>query len=202
MIAIHTLVWYISFYFLLSNDTFGLYDTFSNFIIQNQGEFYSTLLMFMFGFNILLSARLSFFESIFSGLDKVYIVHKYTGYFSILLLLLHNALIQSSRIHITGFFSFAKDIANPLLYAFLISIFISALPNIPYINKILNIPYHIWKYTHYIMGFLFVIGIYHSLGVQTFTFSNSTLSIYICIVYVIGISFFIYKTFLYKFLKS
>lgn len=201
LIVIHVLVWFVSFKILASNDIFGLYPSYISFIIQNQGEFYATLLMFMLSFNILLSARLKFFENIFSGLDKVYVVHKYTGYFAIILLLLHNWLIRGSRLQITGFFSFAKEISSPLLYAFLISIFISALPHIPYLNKLLKIPYHIWKYTHYIMGFLFVIGVYHSLGVYTFTFSDSILSIYMYIAYSVGVIAFIYKTFLYNFLK-
>lgn len=201
LITIHTFVWYVAFNILANNDTFGLYDSFLSFIIKNQGEFYSTLLMFMLCFNILLATRLKFLENIFSGLDKVYVVHKYTGYFSILLLILHDNLIHESRFQGFGFFSFAKDIANPLFYAFLISIFISALPNIPYINKILNIPYHIWKYTHYLMGFLFFFGAYHSVGVQSFTFSNNILSTYMYLIYNIGIIAFIYKTFLYNFLK-
>ena len=201
LIVIHVLVWFVSFKVLASNDIYGLYPSYASFIIDNQGEFYSTLLMFMLSFNILLSARLRFFENIFSGLDKVYVVHKYTGYFTILLLILHNALIEGFSF-VSGFFTFARDIANPLLYAFLIAIFISALPNIPYINKILKIPYHIWKYTHYLMGFLFVIGIYHSLGVSTLTFSNPILSTYMYIAYIVGSVAFIYKTFLYKFLKK
>jgi hypothetical protein len=120
------------------NDTFSLYTNFLDFIISNQGEYYSTLLMSMITFNILLSCRFRILENIFSGLDKVYIVHKYTGYFIMLLLILHNILIKSTHED-----SIAKEIANPLFYTFLFLIFISALPHIPYLNKILNIPYNV-----------------------------------------------------------
>ena len=201
-IILHTFIWYIAFYFLALGDTFGLYTNFWNFILDNRGEFYSTLLMSMIAFNILLSCRFYFFERIFSGLDKVYMVHKYTGYFIVLLLILHDALIRGSRSHITGFFSFAKDVANPLLWLFLIAILVSALPHIPVVNKLFKIPYHIWKWTHYIMGVLFLIGIYHSIGVQTMTFSNQTLSWYMYVVYIIGTYCFIYKTFFYNYFKN
>ncbi|MFO0743583.1 MAG: hypothetical protein U0469_00845 [Candidatus Paceibacterota bacterium] len=110
----------------------GLYTSFWDFLINNQGEYYATLLMIMIAFNIILSCRLSFFENIFSGLDKVYVVHKYNAYFIVLLLLLHNTFIRGSRIHPDGFFIFAKDIANPLLWAFFLAIFVSALPHIPF----------------------------------------------------------------------
>ena len=202
LIIVHTAIWCVAFYLLSINDTYGLYTNFWDFLKNNQGEYYSTLLMGMIAFNIILSCRFYFFEKIFSGLDKVYVVHKYTGYFTIVLLLLHDAFIRGSRMHVTGFFSFAKDVANPLLWAFLISVFISALPHIPVVNKILKIPYHIWKYTHYLMGVLFLIGIYHSVGVNTLTFSNDTLSVYMYIVYVLGFAAFLYKTFFYNLIKN
>ena len=63
LIVIHVLVWFVSFKVLASNDIYGLYPSYASFIIDNQGEFYSTLLMFMLSFNILLSARLRFFEN-------------------------------------------------------------------------------------------------------------------------------------------
>jgi predicted ferric reductase len=108
----------------------GLYTSFWDFLINNQGEYYATLLMIMIAFNIILSCRLSFFKNI------------------------------------------------------------------------LKIPYHIWKYGHRFMVLLFLIGIYHSVGVKTFTFSNPTLSIYMYIVYILGISAFIYKAFFYDKLKN
>jgi len=92
----------------------------------------------MMAFNILLSCRLRILENLFSGLDKVYVVHKYTGYFILTLLILHNVLIKSTHDN-----SLAKEIANPIFYIFLFLIFISALPHIPYLNKVLNIPYHV-----------------------------------------------------------
>lgn len=202
LIILHTFFWYIAFYFLSLNDIFGLYTNFWDFILSKQGEFYSTILMTMITFNIILSCRFSIFEKIFSGLDKVYVVHKYIGYFIVLLIILHNSLIHESRIHLTGFFTFAKDVTGPLFWLFLIVIFISALPHIPVVNKILKIPYHIWKYTHYLMGILFLVGIYHSVGVTTLTFSNTTLSIYMYFVYIVGTLCLVYKTFLYNYFKN
>lgn len=202
IIIIHTIIWYISYYFLSINDIYGYYTGFWSFIYNNQGEYYATILMTFISLNILLSTRLKFIEKIFSGLDKVYVVHKYLAYFIFLLIILHNALIYSSHTFYTGFFTFAKNIANPLMYLFFALIIISALPHIPFIKKIFNIPYHIWKYTHYLMGILFLVGIYHSIGVNSFTFNNITLSIYMYMVYSIGVLALLYKSFLYNIFKN
>lgn len=201
IILFHTFIWYIAYHFLAVNDIYGFYTGFWSFVSDNSGEYFATLLMFLLTFNILLSCRFRFLENIFSGLDKVYVAHKYSAYFIFILIILHNTFINGARTHYTGFFSFAKDIANPLMWAFFISIFISALPHIPIVKKIFNIPYNIWKYTHYLMGILFLVAIYHSVGVNSFTFSNPTLSIYMYIIYIFGFAALFYKSFLYNILK-
>ncbi len=201
IVIIHIFIWYMSFYFLSIDNPFIYNNSFFIFLLNNQGEFYSTILMTLISFNILLATRIKFLEKIFSGLDKVYLAHKYSAYFIFILIILHISFISESESILTGFFIFSRDIADTLKSLFFALIIISALPNIPIVNKIFNIPYHIWKYTHYLMGVLFLIGIYHSVGVHTFTFTNNTLSIYMYTVYIIGVLAFIYKTFLYKFLK-
>ena len=202
ILVIHTFIWYVAYYFLALEDIFGYYDSFPRFIIEKQGEYYATLLMTLISFNILLATRGKILEKIFSGLDKVYVAHKYSAYFIFLLIILHNSLIFGSRSHIGGFFSLAKEVANPLMYSFFLLIILSALPHIPFIKNIIKVPYHIWKYSHYFMGFLFIIGIYHSIGVRTLTFSNPTLSIYMYIIYIIGIYSIFYISIYYKFLKK
>ncbi|MDQ1281756.1 MAG: hypothetical protein QG630_107 [Patescibacteria group bacterium] len=202
MVISHIAIWYIVFFFLKRDDIFGLYTNFFDFIIDNQGEFYSTLMMRLISFNISLACRFKYAEYLFSGLDKIYVIHKYTGYLVLLLVILHSNLITSTRFDYTGFFSFSKEIANPLMYALIASILISGLPHIPYVKKILNIPYNIWKYTHYLMWVIFLVGIYHSVGVQSFTFSNPFLSVYMYVVYAIGIYCLFYKLFIYKLFKT
>lgn len=202
IIIIHTIVWYITYHFLAINDIYGFYTGFLDFIISKQGEFYATLLMTLLSFNILLAARFKFLENIFSGLDKVYVAHKYSAYFIFIFIILHDTFIHGSRSHTAGFFSLSKEVANPLMWLFFISIFLSALPYIPFVKKIFNIPYNVWKYTHYLMGILFLVGIYHSVGVNTLTFSNTTLSIYMYIVYSIGVLALLYKSFFYNIFKK
>lgn len=202
MVISHIAIWYIVFFFLKRSDSFGLYTNFFDFIIDKQGEFYATLMMRLICFNISLACRFKYAEKLFSGLDKVYVIHKYTGYLVLLLVILHSNLIPESMFQNTGFFSLAKEIANPLMYTLIGSILLSALPHIPFVKKILNIPYHIWKYTHYLMWPIFLVGIYHSIGVQSFTFSNPFLSVYMYAVYAIGIYCLFYKLFIYKLFKT
>lgn len=201
MVLSHIVIWYIVFFFLKRADSFGLYSSFVDFMIDHQGEFYATLMMRLISFNISLACRFKFAEKLFYGLDKVYVIHKYTGYLVLLLVILHSNLIHSARFEYSGFFAFSKEVANPLMWALIASIFISALPHIPYFKKILNIPYNIWKYTHYLMWLIFLVGVYHSVGVNSFTFSNLILSIYMYAVYIIGIYCLFYKLFLYKLFK-
>lgn len=184
------------------DDVFRIYTNFFDFIVDKQGEFYGTLMMRLISFNISLACRFKYAEYLFSGLDKIYVIHKYTGYLVLLLVVLHSNFIDSSRIDYSGFFSFSKEVANPLMYALIVSILLSALPHIPYVKKILNIPYNIWKYTHYIMWPIFLVGIYHSIGVSSFTFSNPFLSVYMYAVYAIGIYCLFYKLFIYKLFKA
>lgn len=202
IIIIHTIIWYVAYYFLAAGDIYGYYTGFMTFIFDKQGEFYSTLLMTLLSFNILLAARFKFLENIFSGLDKVYVAHKYSAYLIFILIILHNTLIPESRNHYSGFFFLAKEVAGPLMFSFFALIILSALPHIPFVKKFLNIPYHIWKYTHYLMGLLFLVGIYHSIGVRTLTFSNPTLSLYMYIVYTVGALALIYKSFFYNLFKN
>ena len=202
MVISHIAIWYIVFFFLKRADSFGLYTNFFDFVIDKQGEFYATLMMRLISFNISLSCRFKYAENLFSGLDKVYVIHKYTGYLVLLLVILHSNLISESMFQNTGFFSLAKEIANPLMYALIGSILLSALPHIPFVKNILNIPYHIWKYTHYLMWLIFLVGVYHSVGVSSFTFSNPILSVYMYAVYSIGIYCLFYKLFIYKLFKT
>jgi hypothetical protein len=52
------------------------------------------------------------------------------------------------------------------------------------------------------MGIIFIIGIYHSVGVQSLTFNNQILSFYMYIVYMFGILGFLYSTVFYKLLTK
>ncbi len=202
MVISHIAIWYIVFFFLKRDDVFGIYTNFFDFIVDKQGEFYGTLMMRLISFNISLACRFRYAEYLFSGLDKIYVIHKYTGYLVLLLVVLHSNFIDSSRIDYSGFFSLSKEVANPLMYVLIFSILISALPHIPYVKKIFNIPYNIWKFTHYIMWVIFLVGIYHSIGVYSFTFSNSFLSVYMYAVYTIGIYCLFYRLFIYKLFKT
>ncbi len=201
MILSHIGVWYLVFFFL-KVPNFSFTDTsFIDFMIHHQGEFYATLMMRLISFNISLACRFKYAEKLFYGLDKAYLIHKYTGYLVFFLVLMHNATIISYTNNYIGFFSLSKEVANPMFYALLLSIVASALPHIPFVKKYLNIPYHIWKVLHFLMWPIFFVGIYHSFGTNSFAMNNPILAIYMYSVYIIGIYCFFYRIYLYKFFK-
>lgn len=102
----------------------------------------------------ILSTRMPGIEMLFGGLDRVYVLHKWAGIAAMAAVLLHDTIDAEMRG--LGRETVLNEIAETLgeisLYGLLILVVISIAT---------FIPYHLWKWTHKIMGALFAAGSFH-----------------------------------------
>ncbi|MBT8155656.1 ferric reductase-like transmembrane domain-containing protein [Epibacterium ulvae] len=102
----------------------------------------------------ILSTRLPGIESLFGGLDRVYVLHKWTGITAMAAVLLHDTIDAEMRG--LGRETILNEIAETLgefsLYGLLILVVISVAT---------FIPYQLWKWTHKAIGALFAAGTFH-----------------------------------------
>ena len=99
----------------------------------------------------IMATRLRGIETIFGGLDRVYVLHKWAGIIAMLAILVHDTI--DADMDGLGAESALNDLAETLgeisLYGLLILVVISVAT---------FIPYHLWKWTHKAMGALFAAG--------------------------------------------
>lgn len=134
----------------------------------------------------IIATRLGFIERIFGGLDRSYILHKWLGIGAMVALLLHDTIDAEMRG--LGRETLLSDIAETAgeisLYGFLILVVITIAT---------FIPYHLWRWTHRIMGVFFMMGTFHFLFILK-PFSNADpLGLYVSAFCLLGILAFTYK---------
>jgi predicted ferric reductase len=105
----------------------------------------------------ILAARIKGFESLFGGLDQMYVLHKWSGITAMLAMLVHSSVDADVAGSVGGLFSrLAEGLGEVSLYGLLL---LSALSVATFI------PYHLWKWSHKAMGALFALGALHFIGV-------------------------------------
>lgn len=101
----------------------------------------------------LLSARIKGTETLFGGLDQLYVLHKWAGISAMLAMLLHSSIDADLPGSAGGPLSdLAEGLGEVSLYGLLL---LSA------VSVATFIPYHLWKWTHKAMGALFALGALH-----------------------------------------
>ena len=101
----------------------------------------------------ILSTRLRGIETLFGGLDRVYVLHKWAGIVAMVAILLHDTIDAEMRgARETWVTELAETLGELSLYGLLILVVISIAT---------FIPYHLWKWTHKIMGGMFAAGVFH-----------------------------------------
>ena len=102
----------------------------------------------------ILSTRLAGIETVFGGLDRVYVLHKWTGIIAMIALLLHDTIDADMRGlgPETALNDLGETLGELSLYGLLILVVISVAT---------FIPYSLWKWTHKGMGALFAAGAVH-----------------------------------------
>jgi predicted ferric reductase len=102
----------------------------------------------------ILATRIAGIETVFGGLDRVYVLHKWAGIFAMLAILMHDTIDADMRGlgSETVLNDLAETVGEVSLYGLLILVVISVAT---------FIPYHLWKWTHKAMGAFFIAGTFH-----------------------------------------
>lgn len=168
-------------------------------ITHSLGELTALIGMTMFALTFILSARISFLEDIFGGLDKVYITHGILGGATLMMILSHPILL------------ILKFIPNNLKQAALyllpsshwsVNFGIIALLGLILLISITlftRIKYHRWKFSHEFLGLVFIFAVFHTFLVRGDSSADQIFTgyyAYAAIVSIIGLFGFSYSLFL------
>ncbi|MEP5000972.1 MAG: ferric reductase-like transmembrane domain-containing protein, partial [Paracoccaceae bacterium] len=143
---------------IVATTVFPAYQLFSLSNVTDQVALFSQFLglaaLILMAWGQILSTRLRGIETVFGGLDRVYVLHKWAGISAMLAILFHDTIDAEMRG--LGKETFLNELAETLgeisLYGLLILVVISVAT---------FIPYHLWKWTHKAMGALFAAGVFH-----------------------------------------
>lgn len=117
-------------------------------------QFLGLAALILMAWGQILATRLPGIETVFGGLDRVYVLHKWSGIVAMAAILLHDTIDAEMRD--SGPETFLSELAETLgemsLYGLLILVVISVAT---------FVPYHLWKWTHKVMGALFAAGVFH-----------------------------------------
>ena len=106
------------------------------------------------GLSQFMATRLRWQQSLFGGLDRIYVLHKWIGIGAMAAVLLHDTM--DADIEGLGRETFLTDLAETLgefsLYSLLALVVITV---------VTFIPYHLWRWTHKFMGAIFVLSAFH-----------------------------------------
>lgn len=117
--------------------------------------------------NIVLATRMRGLEQWIGGLDRVYEVHKWIGALVLGLIVAHTQIgfEQIEGVLPPGSLSeTAVEVAELALYPFIALILLSLIKRIPKIP--FEIPYNLWRWSHRLMGVVFVMLAFHQLFVK------------------------------------
>jgi predicted ferric reductase len=134
----------------------------------------------------IIATRFAFVEWLFGGLDRAYILHKWLGISAMAAVLLHDTIDAEMRGlgQETLLTEVAETSGEIALYGLLILVVITVAT---------FIPYHLWRWTHRLMGFLFAMAAFHYLFILK-PFSNfDPLGLYVGGFCLLGIAAFIYR---------
>lgn len=133
----------------------------------------------------IIATRLSGIESIFGGLDRSYILHKWLGIGAMIAILFHDTI--DAEMDGLGRETILVEVAETAgeisLYGFLI---------LAVITIATFIPYHLWRWTHKFMGAFFVMSAFHFLFILKPFSNGDPLGLYVTIYCLLGILAYTY----------
>lgn len=134
----------------------------------------------------LIATRLRFVEPLFGGLDSAYVLHKWLGITALVCLLLHDTIDADLRGQGRGgaIVDLAETMGEISLYGLLMLVVITVAT---------FIPYHLWIWTHKVMGTFYAMGAFHYLFIQKAFANGDPLGLYVSAFCVLGILAYLYK---------
>jgi len=152
----------------------------------------------LLSWSMLLSTRLNFLETIFSGLDKLYVMHKKVSIYGMLLLFAHPLTLALTRFPDTIFqLKFFLPIHGQLtLDLGVISFWIFIILTV--ITLFIKLPYETWRWFHKFYGLALAFGFLHLLTVPSDTTIYPVLGYWMIGITGTGLAAYLYTQFFYK----
>lgn len=143
--------------------------------------------------NMILATRMRGLEQWIGGLDRVYELHKWTGAMVLGLIIAHTQIgfEQVEGVLPPGSLSeTAVEVAELALYPFVALILVSLVKRVPKIP--FEIPYGLWRWSHRLMGVVFVMLAFHQLFVKAPFGPSDVISQWLIAMAAIGVLCFIW----------
>ena len=133
-----------------------------------------------------IATRVRLVEILFGGLDRSYILHKWLGIGAMAAILLHDTIDAEMRGlgRETALVETAESFGEVSLYGLLILVVITVAT---------FIPYHLWRWTHRLMGLFFAMGAFHYLFILKPFANGDPLGLYVSAFCLAGVLAFAYR---------
>ncbi|MFN3130836.1 ferric reductase-like transmembrane domain-containing protein [Roseibium sp.] len=116
-------------------------------------QYLGSAALILMGINQFVATRAPGLEIVFGPLDRIFVLHKWLGVIALVAMGLHDIIdAEMSGLRGGTFSGIAEDIGEISLYGLMILILASV---------ITFIPYHLWKWSHRIIGVFFFLGAFH-----------------------------------------
>lgn len=163
------------------------------------GQLLGLVGVFLLSINFIISTRLQFVDWIFYGLNNAYKKHSQIGQLALILLIFHPLFLLPK---------YAPDLPSAAKFLWFssnwaINFGILALWSFIFLvilTLYLRPKYHIWKWTHKLMGLAFLLGIFHVWLIPSDTAHFLPLRIYVLTILFVGLMAYIYRSLLGTFL--
>ncbi|MEO9529711.1 ferredoxin reductase family protein [Roseibium sp.] len=149
-------------------------------------QYIGSLALILMGINQFLATRAPGLETVFGPLDRIYVLHKWLGVVAMVCLGLHD-IIDAEMNGLRGgpLAGIAEDLGEISLYGLLILVLASV---------ITFIPYHLWKWSHRLIGIFFFLGAFHFFFIEKPFSSFDPLGLYICAFCLLGIVSYVWMS--------
>lgn len=164
---------------------------------QLAAEMISTTAMTLMAMSLYLSTRPRYLESLFGGLDRMYLTHKNAGLAAMLLLVAHFMVMPLD----VSTDSSGNPLGIAAFVGILLLILLSVSPRLPLVSVVVRMPYSRWLKTHRFIGIFFIIGYLHAISVNSLILSESVLFIFLSIIFAFGAASYLYAELLSRFFK-
>lgn len=149
-------------------------------------QYIGSAALILMGINQFVATRAPGLEIVFGPLDRIYVLHKWLGVIALVAMGLHDIIdAEMNGLRGGALSGIAEDIGEISLYGLMILILASV---------ITFIPYHLWKWSHRIIGVFFFLGAFHFFFIAK-PFSNlDPLGLYISAFCILGILSYIWMS--------
>lgn len=164
-------------------------------VIPLFSQYIGIVALIAMAFSHIFATRLPGLETIFGGLDRMYVLHKWLGIGALAAVLIHDtidadlpALGRETRLH-----DFAETLGEVSLYGLIALVLITI---------VTFIPYNLWRWTHKLMGAFFTLSVVHYALIMKPLGNTDPIGLSVLFICLIGVACYIYTLLPYRMLQG